>query len=389
MGKSIPAIVTPEVLSWARGLDKITVNEIAQKIKVDTAKVLAWENGSEYPSLVQAKNLAKQYRVPFAYFYLPDTPKRTKRIEKVDYRTFGNLSVTEMSRELRWFLRDIEDRRDTMIELYNEVQVEPTALTLNIPVETTEERFAEQIRVFLSLTNELQIKFRKPEAALSYCISKLEEKDFLVFQAAKIQPEEMRGLSLAYEIFPVIALNRKDEPSARLFTLFHELVHILSRTSGICNDINMGKKQQGDLELFCNKIAGLSLVPTDRLRQNKNVLFMQKYGVDDIHISALARDFAVSREVILHRLWDVKVIGQKIYFEILNRYTKEYLDYKKRKKTNGHLPPALDKGTQVGRLYTKTVLAAYNADKLTPREASNYLLGLRITQFRAIERWCY
>ena len=55
MGKSIPAIVTPEVLSWARGLDKITVAEIAKKIKVDTAKVLAWEAGSEYPTLAQAK----------------------------------------------------------------------------------------------------------------------------------------------------------------------------------------------------------------------------------------------------------------------------------------------------------------------------------------------
>ena len=53
MGKSIPAIVTPEVLSWARGLDKITVAEIAKKIKVDTAKVLAWEAGSEYPTLGQ------------------------------------------------------------------------------------------------------------------------------------------------------------------------------------------------------------------------------------------------------------------------------------------------------------------------------------------------
>ena len=104
MGKSIPAIVTPEVLSWARGLDKITVDEIAQKMKVDTAKILSWEAGSEYPTLVQAKNLAKQYRVPFAYFYLPDTPKKTKRLEKVDYRTLGNSGIGEMSRELRWFL---------------------------------------------------------------------------------------------------------------------------------------------------------------------------------------------------------------------------------------------------------------------------------------------
>lgn len=157
MGKSIPAIVTPEVLSWARGLDKITVDEIAKKIKVDTAKVLAWEAGSEYPTLAQAKNLAKPISCPFAYFYLPDTPKKTKRLEKVDYRTFGNLDIGEMSHELRWFLRDIEDRRDTIIELYGEMQVEPTALTLNIPVGTTEEEFADQIRYFLSLSKKYRL----------------------------------------------------------------------------------------------------------------------------------------------------------------------------------------------------------------------------------------
>ena len=34
MAKSIPAIVTPEVLQWARGLDRISIEEIALKLKV-------------------------------------------------------------------------------------------------------------------------------------------------------------------------------------------------------------------------------------------------------------------------------------------------------------------------------------------------------------------
>lgn len=389
MAKSIPAIITPEVLQWARGLDSITVEEIAQKLKVEAAKVEAWENGSEYPTLPQAKNLAKQYRVPFAYFYLPNTPQKTKRLDKVDYRTFGNWGIGEMSRELRWFLRDIEDRRDTMVDLYEEAEMEPVPFTLNISSDTSEEVFASQIRSFLSLNEQVQSKLRKPEVALSYCISKLEERDFLVFQAAKIHPEEMRGLSVAYDVFPIIALNRKDEPSARLFTLLHELVHILSRTSGICNDMSQDKTQLAKIELFCNKIAGLALVPTHQLKKNKHIASIRQYGLDDTYVNALARDFAVSREVILHRLWDIGIIGRTTYFDTLNRYSEEYIAYKNRKKTDGFLPPALDKGTQVGKLYTKAVITAYHADKLSPREASNYLLGLRVKHFGAIERWCY
>lgn len=349
----------------------------------------AWENGDEHPTLPQAKSLAKQYRVPFAYFYLPNTPEKTKRLDKVDYRTFGNLGIGEMSRELRWFLRDIEDRRDTMIELYEKAELEPIPLTLNISAEVAEDIFAAQIRSFLSLSEQVQIKLRKPETALSYCISKLEEQDFLVFQAAKISPEEMRGLSIAYDVFPIIALNRKDEPSARLFSLLHELVHILSRTSGICNDMSQDKAQLGKMELFCNKIAGLALVPTQQLKKNKNIVLIQQYGLDDTYVNALARDFAVSREVILHRLWDIGIIGQTTYFDTFNRYSEEYIAYKSRAKKDGFLPPALDKGTQVGKLYTKAIIEAYHADRLSPRETSNYLLGLRVKHFGAIERWCY
>lgn len=389
MGKSIPAIVTPEVLRWARGLDRITLEEIALKLKVDVAKIEAWENGSEYPTLPQAKRLAKQYRVPFAYLYLPDTPQKTKRLDKVDYRTFGNWGIEEMSRELRWFLRDVEERRDTMIELYQEAEQEPLSFTLNLPVDSTEEAFAIELRKILSLNDDNQIKFRKPEVALSYCIAKLEEQDFLVFQAVKIQPEEMRGLSVAYDTFPIIALNRKDEPSARLFTLLHELVHIVTRTSGICNDMSQDKSNISQMELFCNKIAGLALVPTELLLQNKHMRSIRKYGLDDTYISAIARDFAVSREVILHRLWDIGIIEKISYFDILKRYSDEYIAYKNRRKADGFLPPALDKGTQVGKLYTKTVMSAYHADKLSPREASSCLLGLRVKHFGAIERWCY
>ena len=123
----------------------------------------------------------------------------------------------------------------------------------------------------------MQVRLRKPEVALSYCISKLEEKGFLVFQADNIFTEEMRGLSIAYDVFPMISLSRKDEVSARLFTLLYELVHILSQTSGICNDMSQDKAQLAKIELFCNKIVGLALVPTQHIKKNKNIVLSQNF----------------------------------------------------------------------------------------------------------------
>ena len=54
-----------------------------------------------------------------------------------------------MSRELRWFLRDVEERRDTMIELYEQNEMELVPLSINILVDTVEDMFAAQIREFL------------------------------------------------------------------------------------------------------------------------------------------------------------------------------------------------------------------------------------------------
>lgn len=388
MAKSIPAIVTPEVLTWARNLDQITVEEIARKLKTEASKVEAWERGEEHPTLPQAKAFAKQCRIPFVYLYLPDTPRKEKRLEKIDYRTFGNGKTTTTSRELKWLLRDIEERRDAMIGLYKEAEYDAVSLSLSIPIGTTKEQFAKTIRDYLSLSDAIQTKQRKPEKLLSYCISVLEDKDYLVFQAAGIQPSEMRGLSVAYDTFPIIVLNRKDEQSARLFTLIHELVHILSRTSGICNDMGREEESGNQLEFFCNEVAGLTLVPTKQLVENQYYAQLKTYGFDDYYVSALARDFAVSREVILHRLWDLQDITKTRYYEVLNRYTEEYKAYKNKKK-EGFLPPAIDKGTQVGKLFTKTVLSAYHSDRLSPREASNYLLGLGVKHFGAVERWCF
>ena len=51
----------------------------------------------------------------------------------------------------------------------------------------------------------------------------------------------------------------------------------------------------------------------------------------------------------------MKIITRENYFDILARYIDEYKSYKAKKK-GGFLPPATDTGTQVGKLYARTIL---------------------------------
>lgn len=388
MGKSIPALITPEVLIWARNLDGIAIEDAAARLKVKPGKIESWENGSEYPTLRQAKDLAKYYRIPFVTLYLPDPPKKAKRIDKVDFRTFGNTgSMILPSRELRWLLRDVEDRRDSILELFEMDERHPKQFPIHMSENDSINDVASAIRSLLELTPEVQRKFRKPEKALAYCINKLESFDVLVFQAAKIDPREMRGLSIGYDEMPIIVLNRKDEYSARLFTLIHEVVHIVLGNTGICNDIGSSATTTNTIERFCNEVAGLVLAPVEELKSHPVLNNIIEYGLDDVYVNAIARDFAVSKEVVLYNLCSLGVITNDEYFDTLHRYSDEYKEYASKKKS-GQIPPAIDKGSQVGRLYARTVLEAYHNDRITVRDASAYLLNLGIKHFGNIERWC-
>lgn len=390
MAKSIPALVTPEVLVWARKLDAISIDEIASKMKTSPQKIEEWESGASHPTLTQAKELAKQYRVPFVYFYLPDTPKKAKRLNKVDYRAFGNRGTPNSeSRELRWLLRDIEDRRDAMLTLYEETGKKPLDFPVKVDVKSSNEEVAAIIRELLHLNMSTQKSFRTPEKALSRCIEALEKKDVLVFQAAKIDPSEMRGLSVAYEQMPIIVLNRKDEASARLFTLCHELVHVITRTSGICTDTSENSTSLNELELRCNQIAGMALVPKSSLAKHPAIKNIQTYGFNDSDVNKIAHDFAVSKQVIIHCLWELNIISKQFYYETLDRYSEEYKAHQLRKSSKGFVPPVTDTVTQVGKLYARTVLNAYYAEKITVRDTSGYLLNLKAKNFGELERRCF
>lgn len=388
MAKAIPAIVTPTVLSWARQLDRFTLDEVAGKMKVPVESVQDWENGSAYPSLKQAKDLAKLYRVPFAYFFLPSEPMgKLKRIEKVDYRTFGNIGDSFIiSRELRWLFRDVEDRRDAVLELFEMEKREPKPFQFQADQTMTSHAIAAILRDALNLSESCQKRFRRAEVALSYCVNELEKKDVLIFQASKINPTEMRGMSAAYDVLPYIVLNRKDEYSARLFTLCHELAHIVLRSSGICNEASEQGQSSNKMELLCNEIAGLTLVPDDMIKNHMSTQKIRLSGFDDAYVIELSRDFAVSTQVIIHRLWKTGVITTDFYYATLKRYIEEY--NLRPKKEGGFVPPALDKGTQVGKLYTRMVLNAYRSENITVYQASSLLLNLNSKHFDSIERWC-
>jgi Zn-dependent peptidase ImmA (M78 family)/DNA-binding XRE family transcriptional regulator len=391
MAKGQKAIVTKEVLSWARNLDEITFEEAAKSAGVKVDRLRSWEDGKDLPTVKQAKKLAKKYRIPFVYFYLNVPPKDLKLPRSTDYRTFKDVTLEEKkSRELHYILRDIMERRDVMIDLYQELEYDTTSFDYNISLDEEIGNISNYIREIIDLSYAKQIKFRNSRDAFNYYLEAFEELGILVFQAANVDPREMRGMSVYENIFPIIVVNRKDAINARIFTLFHELVHLLTRTPGICDDMSsFTEKESDDIEIFCNKVAAQALVPKKYLEQDTDLEYFKDNFIDDNLVLDIARNFAVSRAVIIGRLHELGNISLSIYLKKLRQYSYEYNKNKNRKEGGFRLPRGINIGSQMGKLYSRTVLSAYNQELITPITASGYLSGLRLQHFPTVEGWCY
>ncbi|MEW6065150.1 MAG: ImmA/IrrE family metallo-endopeptidase [Bacillota bacterium] len=386
------ALVTPQMLVWARERIAMPVDLAAQAVGVAIDKYKSWEQGEKLPTINQAKKFAKKVKIPYAWLFLAAPPEKYKLPKNTDYRTFSNQAISDYSIELQHLLADVSMRRDAMIELYTEMDIPLSRFEQYMDVKTSDNAsIAQTIRSLLGITLERQRQFKNSSEAFSYYMEALSAIGILVFQAAKVDKAVMRGMSIYDPVFPIIVVNRKDEYNARIFTLMHEFVHILTRTPGICDAFGVERQSRFDIEIKCNRIAAEALVPQNALLSESQWIKIQQYGWDDDGIQKISRNFSVSREVIIGRLMTLGKIGIDFYNEKLSQYTREYEQYERNRsnKKDGFLPPSKDICSQVGKLYARTVMNAYNQELITPRDASQFLSGLRIQHFGKVERWCF
>jgi Zn-dependent peptidase ImmA (M78 family) len=140
--------------------------------------------------------------------------------------------------------------------------------------------------------------------ALNAWRARIEAAGVLVFQMSRVDLEEVRGFSLAEDPVPVIAINTKDAPNARVFTMLHELCHVALRESGICepDEDRLLPSEERQVEVFCNRVAGAALVPMRDLLNQGTVRGHAGPVWSDEELHTLARRFSASRFVVLRRL---------------------------------------------------------------------------------------
>jgi Zn-dependent peptidase ImmA (M78 family)/DNA-binding XRE family transcriptional regulator len=379
--------IEPSILTWARESLGLTVAEVAAKLEKDRETVQQWEYGKSSPTLAQLEKLAYSiYKRPLAVFFLPKPPKETT--PKQDFRTLPDKEIKNLSPELRLIIRKAKYNQLVLKQLHEGTNPleNPLNKAFQLRLTNNPTNTANRLREYLGVTKRLQQSFKNSEDAFSYYRNLLERNGIYVFQY--LLPEA-RGFSLMDKEFPVIVLNSKDKANGKIFSLFHELCHILFNTGGIFRDYYTEElKQNPDkIEIFCNKFASDLLLPTAELLDEPIVLnHDQKKEWSNDQLQSVANTFKVSKEVVLRKLLEAGKTTETFYFKMRNVWKEAYQKMNEAKKTQEGGPTFhVVNLSHLGKNFVAQVLTSYHTGKITESQVADFL-GIKISKIPEYEQ---
>lgn len=349
MIKSPEIKVNPNVLKILRESSGYTVEEIAKKIKTTVTKVQEAEKGVASFTLTQIKKLADIYHRSLAAFFtdtLPVMPALTDFRINRERRLTPQVYIAERrAYYIANKLAELTDKRSRLPDF---------------PETLNPDELAREFRKYLKVT---LLKSKKLEELLTHYKQVLEEKLLVSIIELPLKAEDVRGFSVLGDI-SIVVLNEEDKPSIKLFSLFHEVYHLLKRTSGICS-IEIEQKD-GDIEASCNLFSAEFLVPLDDLKEE----YKRFSQLDETTVSELSKIYGMSKQVIMLRLLWLGYMSKERYEQFKREGEKKLIEGKEkflRRNWNKVFQ------NRVGNLVVRETTNAYRNGKISYSEVMDIL----------------
>ena len=303
--------VNIERIEWACHEYGITSTQLAPSVGVPDSTIKRLMTGDG----ITPKNLEKIADF-FGYgllFFLEKGPIDVAEMYTPQFRTILNRKP-QLSRKLRQFVDRVEKQREVYLALLEILEVPGVAFA---PPDVTDQSNGPVVALdWLNISNGNSFESSR---------TKVEEKGVLVFQSNGYagpwqipKSDPIVGFSIHHSPYPVIVV-KKESPQRQLFTLMHELAHLLIHKTSWVDDMY-------DLESYvaqeqeANAFAGRVLVPDavlENVPDQNRPADVAKY---DDWLRDIRQTWGVSSEVVLRRLLDRGRLPQ-------DRYTA-YRDWK-------------------------------------------------------------
>ena len=309
--------IQPKVLKWARESIGKSLEDVARTLKRPADEIEAWENGNRAPTYVQLEKLAYEvYKRPMAVFFFPIPPQESE--PKSDFRTLPEEELRELLPDTYLNIRRARAFQATLHELYGAKNPVSNPIWRNITLyekDSVKEQAA-QVRTFLDISIKAQEKWTDDEEALKQWRFAVERAGIFVFKRA-FRQKSISSFCLSDEQFPIIYLNNSTTKTRQIFSLFHEMAHVLLRMNGLTKFdekyIGMLPKREQRIEKFCNEFAAEILIPAEDFTKQADLLSSKIRNDADGVCQRFAKRYGVSREVILRRFLDRGDISSTLY----------------------------------------------------------------------------
>jgi Zn-dependent peptidase ImmA (M78 family) len=364
--------INPAVLSWARQESGYPVDRVADRLQVKQKRVEEWEQGARPPTFRQVEALARFYHRPLSVFFQPSPPSVPPLA--AEYRRLSGVTPGKESPELRLAIRKMSGRRETMLQLLEELGEEMPSFSLSAHLRESPIAVAARLRAALGVDLAAQLEWLTEWHAWAAWRGAVEKLGVLVFQFPKVTLDEARGVSLLRFPLPVAGVNSKESPEPRSFTLIHEVVHLMLAAGR--DEFPAARESRTNdawaaVEQFAEEAASHTLVPETALADAIRAGGFPRNGWDIGDMRGLAKRFRISPLAMATRLRASGHINWAIY-----RAWKQGWDAyvaALAPRTGGFAHPIAQTLSRAGRPYTQVVLEALAANRITPVNAARYL----------------
>ena len=354
---------------------------MAKRLKRDPAEIVAWEAGERSPTYVQLETLAyKIYKRPLALFFLPQPPPEPD--PETEFRTLPDFDLEDLSSDTRYQIRFAHSLQLSLKELNEDKNPAERMIFRDIAlsIERDIREQADRIRGYLGVPVETQIAWRSSETALKAWRNAVEGAGVFVFKHA-FKEKGISGFSLLDDEFPIIYLNNSTSKTRQVFSLFHELAHLLFHVNGISKFdttyIAQLPQPERRIEQFCNALAAELLMPSaDFVTQLREIA-----RLDEVAVERLAARYSVSREVVFRRLRDKGLVTQAQY----EAKAAEWAAQAEQREGSGGNYYATQ-AAYLGEGYLKLVFGRHYQGQLTLEQVADYL-GVKTKSVAGLEEF--
>ncbi len=356
--KSFLIDINPDILKWSMETINMPEDLLIKKLGINRTKFENWLNKRDKPTYVQLQKLAKIVSVSPLVFIADKIP-RDKPMSV--FRLYNG--VNKKSFKTLKTIKKIKFLQNVAVELYDNLHLNTNPNIERYNIESNPEDIAKTIRKnFIDFDEQAKTK-SKYELLNKFRIM-VESNNVITMQ---FPFDDIRGFSLLNEKPHFIVLNSKEDPAAKIFTLFHEYGHILL---GVNESDEVDYYTNKDrIEEWCNTFASYFLISDEIIQESYNT-----YNNIDDTIEFITKKYKLSRLMIKYRLSKLSYgnYDQSEFYQIKgNKKNKEAL-------SGGNYYRTIK--ARYGDKFIDIINENYKNDYITLSDALTYL-GMKVNSY--------